>query len=196
MGDATDPETGSKPAPGDLALLQAFVNTVDLESGHDTIASPDLLSRWLAAHDLLDAHVRLDDADQAAATAIREGLRQLLLANNGVPADPERLRALDAVASRAPVTVRIDENGSTSLTATDAGIGAAFARLLVIAHEATVDGTFQRLKACRNDTCHWAFYDHSRNRSGTWCSMAVCGSRVKSRAYRERRRPEGGEEDR
>ena len=43
------------------------------------------------------------------------------------------------------------------------------------------DGTFARLKACREHTCEWAFYDHSRNRSATWCSMEVCGNRAKAR---------------
>ncbi|MGH2778535.1 MAG: CGNR zinc finger domain-containing protein, partial [Actinomycetota bacterium] len=31
-----------------------------------------------------------------------------------------------------------------------------------------------------------AFYDHSKNRSGKWCTMRVCGNRAKTRAYRER----------
>jgi predicted RNA-binding Zn ribbon-like protein len=48
------------------------------------------------------------------------------------------------------------------------------------------DGTWSRMKACRNDTCHWAFYDASRNRSGKWCSMAICGNRAKVANYRER----------
>ena len=48
--------------------------------------------------------------------------------------------------------------------------------------------TWPRLKACRDDTCQWAFYDHSKNRSGHWCSMEVCGSRHKARQYRERRK--------
>jgi predicted RNA-binding Zn ribbon-like protein len=48
--------------------------------------------------------------------------------------------------------------------------------------------TWSRLKACRDDTCKWAFYDHSKNRSGHWCSMEVCGSRHKARQYRERRK--------
>jgi predicted RNA-binding Zn ribbon-like protein len=47
-------------------------------------------------------------------------------------------------------------------------------------------GTFERLKICRNDECQWAFYDHSRNRSGVWCTMAVCGNRMKGRAFRTR----------
>jgi predicted RNA-binding Zn ribbon-like protein len=48
------------------------------------------------------------------------------------------------------------------------------------------DGTWARVKACRAEDCRWAFYDFSRNRSGTWCDMAVCGNRAKVRAYRAR----------
>jgi predicted RNA-binding Zn ribbon-like protein len=51
-----------------------------------------------------------------------------------------------------------------------------------------VDGTWPRFKTCRNDECRWAFYDHSKNRSGTWCTMADCGDKLKARAYRQRRK--------
>jgi predicted RNA-binding Zn ribbon-like protein len=51
------------------------------------------------------------------------------------------------------------------------------------------NGTWERLKACAlHDTCEWAFYDWSKNRSGTWCDMKVCGNRSKARAYRERQK--------
>lgn len=49
-----------------------------------------------------------------------------------------------------------------------------------------LNDTWPRLKACREDTCRWAFYDHSKNRSGHWCSMEVCGARHKARQYRAR----------
>jgi predicted RNA-binding Zn ribbon-like protein len=47
-------------------------------------------------------------------------------------------------------------------------------------------GTWDRLKACRQETCRWAFYDNTKNRSGVWCTMEVCGNRAKARSYRER----------
>jgi predicted RNA-binding Zn ribbon-like protein len=31
-------------------------------------------------------------------------------------------------------------------------------------------------------------YDVSKNRSGTWCTMAMCGNRLKAQAYRQRRK--------
>ena len=60
-------------------------------------------------------------------------------------------------------------------------------RGLAIVYTAVDDGTWSRLKACRRDVCHWLFYDLSRNRSAVWCQMAVCGNRIKTKAYRERR---------
>jgi predicted RNA-binding Zn ribbon-like protein len=48
------------------------------------------------------------------------------------------------------------------------------------------DGSWQRLKACKSDTCRWAFIDHARNRSRQWCDMAVCGNREKARTFRKK----------
>jgi predicted RNA-binding Zn ribbon-like protein len=65
-------------------------------------------------------------------------------------------------------------------------VDGALGALLGTVAAAMADGTWSRLKACRADNCHWAFYDHTRNRSGVWCDMAVCGNRAKVRAYRHR----------
>ena len=45
-----------------------------------------------------------------------------------------------------------------------------------------------RLKICPN--CGWLFLDRSRNRSRTWCDMAVCGNRTKARRHYRRSREE------
>ena len=58
---------------------------------------------------------------------------------------------------------------------------------LLAIHDAQVVGTWPRLKVCANDTCRWAFYDASRNRTGAWCSMAECGNRAKAQRFRSRR---------
>jgi predicted RNA-binding Zn ribbon-like protein len=67
------------------------------------------------------------------------------------------------------------------------GIDGALGRVVAIVFRSMADGTWERLKACREGDCEWAFYDWSKNRSGAWCDMAVCGNRAKARAYRERR---------
>ncbi len=45
-----------------------------------------------------------------------------------------------------------------------------------------------RLKICGN--CGWLFLDRSKNRSRTWCDMAVCGNRMKANRHYRRTRKE------
>ncbi len=56
------------------------------------------------------------------------------------------------------------------------GVDGALGRVLAVVYAAMQDGTFGRLKACRNHDCRWAFYDYSKNRSASWCSMQLCGT--------------------
>ena len=95
--------------------------------------------------------------------------------------------ALDRAAARSELRLRFDKTGSGTLESEADGVDGALGRLLAIVHRSAAEGTWSRLKACRDETCEWAFYDHTKNRSGTWCNMAVCGNRAKARAYRERR---------
>ena len=72
------------------------------------------------------------------------------------------------------------------------GVDGALGQIVAAIHAGIAEGTWERLKACERDVCRWAFYDHSKNRSGHWCSMAVCGQREKNRrAYRRRRASRG-----
>ena len=176
-----------EPAPGALQLVQAFENTLDLESGHDELTDPQALRDWLAGHGLLDPGDTLAPADLERARAAREAIRALLLANHGAPADPEAAATLNRVAADARLRVSFAPDGRAELVPDAAGIDAALGRLLAIIATAMTEGTWQRLKVCQDDVCQWAFYDHSKNRSGAWCTMAVCGNRAKARSYRERR---------
>ena len=85
-----------------------------------------------------------------------------------------------------PNRILFGEGSRTSLAEELRGTGLATMSLLPGSVEtAMLDGSWERLKACRN--CHWSFYDYSPNRSATWCSMQLCGNRKKTRAYRRRR---------
>ena len=84
-----------------------------------------------------------------------------------------------------------DASGRVELRAAGSGVDAGFGAIVAVVLAAMADDTWSRLKACREDSCHWAFYDHSRNRSGQWCVMAVCGNRNKARAFRARTRGVG-----
>jgi predicted RNA-binding Zn ribbon-like protein len=178
---------GQQLAPGELELVRSFVNTTDIEEGTDELAGPEELSRWLGEHGLPGG--QLSEDDRRRAIEVREALRALLLANNGEPLEQTAIETLNRAAEDAGMVVRFDSEGRAALSPSRGGIDAALGSILAIVHRSMAEGTWRRLKACQSDTCQWAFYDHSKNRSGTWCSMAVCGNRAKARAYRHRHKP-------
>jgi predicted RNA-binding Zn ribbon-like protein len=177
---------GRPPADGDLRLVQDFVNTLDREHGNDLLDGTDGLAAWLE-HRGLDAD-GLRPRDVARAVEVREALRALLLANNGGPAAPEAHAVLEDAARRAGLAPVF---GEAALVPAAGGVDGALGRVLAVVFAAMLDGRWQRLKACPRDICGWAFFDRSHANRGTWCSMKVCGNRVKAGAY-YRRRTRGG----
>ena len=177
---------GRPPAPGRLGLVQAFINTVDLEDQREELISAEQLRIWLAAHELLDSAEPISEADLQRAIVFREALRALLLANNDGIIDAGAIEILNRSAERASLRICFGPAGQAQIEPTAAGLDGALGRMLAIVYTAMVEGSWARLKACRNDICRWAFYDASKNRSGAWCAMTLCGSRSKARAYRRR----------
>jgi len=176
------------PAPGRLEQVRAFVNTLDVEAGTDELSSPAALTRWLRERGLIAAQqgVATED-DLRQAIAMREALRAVLLGHVGsqqpAAAPVTDLRAVaDGLATR----LEIGDDGTVRPVPDGQAGAAGLAALLLIAAEAATLGTWPRLKICSADDCQWAFYDRSPTKSGCWCSMAGCGSRAKSRAYRQR----------
>jgi predicted RNA-binding Zn ribbon-like protein len=193
------------PAPGGLALVQALVNTLDIESGADSLDTPEGLAR-----------LGLTAGEAEGARELRESLRAVCLAHAGHPAH-RRVTPLGELLARAPLRVTVDEDGGSahlvpategpapassaaspassaaspasaaasadSAAAADSPAPLAFRVAAAIA-EALVAGTWPRLKACEAPTCHWAYYDRSPAGRGRWCSMSVCGARAKMRRYR------------
>jgi predicted RNA-binding Zn ribbon-like protein len=174
-------------APNGLDLVIDFVNTLDLDEGTDALETLDGLRAWLADEHLLNrANAPVSAADRLNAVRLREALRELMLANNGEGDANRAGRELEQAARRGDLRVHFAPSGEISLAPGAEGVPGALAQLLVPVAHALGDGSWQRVKACRASDCQWAFYDRSRNRSGVWCEMAVCGNRTKVRTYRER----------
>ena len=161
-----------KAAPEPLRRVQLFVNTVDLS--HDR----EWLSGWLDGEGVRPTPVALDRA-----RTVREALRELLYANNRQPGKFDPYPDLDRAADAARLSLDLRE---PAIVPRASGVDGALGRVLAIVYTAMQDGTFARLKSCRNHDCRWAFYDYSKNRSASWCSMQLCGNRTKTRAYRHR----------
>ncbi len=155
-----------KAAPEPLRRVQLLINSIDLH------AQDDWIDAWLAENGVPAA--RRDEARE-----LREALRALVLANNRIPLEEDALALVNDRAARA--NLRVDAHGALSVEAPDDPLD----RIVAVVLGAMLDGTWARLKACRN--CCWSFYDYSPNKSATWCSMQICGNRKKTRAYRARR---------
>jgi predicted RNA-binding Zn ribbon-like protein len=167
-------------APGPLALVEAFLRT------RNEITDPAGLDRWRAGHGLPGEVV---PETYERALRLREALRALMLANNGGPADGTAVRAVNEEIAACGVRPEIAPDGSAvrwpagGTGPGDEILGAILAGVVA----AMTDGTWPRMKACAADDCHYAFYDHTRNRSGRWCDVAGCGANARMRAYRRRR---------
>jgi predicted RNA-binding Zn ribbon-like protein len=178
-----------EPAPAALRLVQDFVNTNDLEGEEDALGTAAQLRDWLVQRDLLERDAQVPPDAHRRALEIREGLRALGRANNEESLDSGLVDAMNRASKAVPLHLARDGDGWALQPSAD-GVDAFLGRILGAVASADADGSWSRVKACRNDTCRWLFYDHSRNRSSTWCTMAICGSRMKARAYRARQREE------
>jgi predicted RNA-binding Zn ribbon-like protein len=169
-----------------LDLVRDYVNTFDLETGIDTISSPDDLAVWFSEQGLVDDLVEPTDEEHEDALAVREAIRELLLANNGVDADADAAsKTLEEAGRKAHLGVRF-EGGRPVLAPEGDGAYAAIGRLVASVAGLAPTDEWKRLKGCRDENCRVAFYDQSRNRSRAWCSMEVCGNREKARSFRAR----------
>lgn len=165
----------------ELQPLEAFINTVNLERA-DPLAGPDELDAWC----LENGCAGLDPHAMRHLRAFREALRKVLEANSGSADPAEAWAALEPFVGSTGYRMRIDAPGSPALEPAGQGAGRTIAAMLAIVYDALRRGTWTRLKACRKDTCRWAYYDRSKNGSGAWCSMAVCGNRMKAQRRRNR----------
>jgi predicted RNA-binding Zn ribbon-like protein len=177
-----------KSAPGELELVRQFVNTLHMDSGRrdEALETPEQLGAWLKKRGLLSHSESLSGAELERAIDLREALRSILLAHNGIQVGRAPFEAFDRIVAASKLSVRMESDGRAHLEPAGSGFEGAIGRLATIVYEAEVEGTWPRLKGCSADDCQWAFYDVSRNRSGTWCDMSTCGNRAKVRAYRER----------
>jgi len=182
-------ECEGKPAPLPLLAVQAFANTLDVEDGVDHLASPETFAAWLRDKELGASGLRVDEQELAGARRLRDAVRALLVANRTGEPDEKAGRALSRLAKAYRVQLAVDETGRLRPDVAPASdVEQLIPQLLGVIFYAQATGTWERLKICENPECLWAFYDSSRNRSGSWCRMGLCGNRIKNRAYRERRR--------
>ena len=183
--------------PDPLANLYDFANSLDVRHfvhhgmqhrEADELAGPRELGAWMSRRGLLWTGAKITPAMFEAALDLRSCVLDYLQRD---PAD--RRRAKDAVGAlnRAlqlfPLAVEAGHRGVVLRPARSdalAGLSAVVGEL----YTASIDGTLGRLKMCASEECRRVFFDRSKPATRRWCMSSLCGNRMKTRAYRERRR--------
>ncbi len=175
----------SDAAPGELELVRRFENTVELPDGPDQLDSVERAANWCLSHGLPPP---VDQAHLELLRAFRNALRDLLFANNGEGDSHSAWEALSPFLARARLGLSIDPDRGLELRPVSHEAEGPIASLLATVYESLLKGTWSRLRACRKSTCRFAYYDHTKNASRAWCSMATCGNQAKAQRRRQRER--------
>jgi len=203
MSDGATERAGLLPAPGGLALVQDLLNTRALgPHGTDLLGSVDEGRGWLrevldppALDPSIDPDVvgreaadlswvdDLSGGDLRVLLDLRSDLERLVSGAGTLDTDPTLIRT----------TMVVNAAGELILHPAGRGPGWFISAVWVQVYLAQHAGTWRRLKLCRNPPCGSAFYDRSKNSSGVWHDVRVCGNAVNLRASRARRRASAGE---
>ena len=173
-------------APGELEFVRRFCNSINRENGAERFATSVALDRWLVSEGAAPLHA--SRAGLVRVIAVREALHDLVVANATGRGDVAAWEALADAAGEMSFRVVV-EHDQPVLRPGGPAIDVFIARVVAAVLAARRDGSWERLKACRN--CHWVVFDPSKNRSSRWCSMTACGGRHNAREYRRRLRSAG-----
>ena len=188
MIDITE-QDDTPPAPGDLAVLQRFLNLHDHDATGRTVdPPPETVRTYLVERGLLTQEERFTASDRETYLELRRALRALIGTGEGEPLSPADAAVIDRLGVDAGLHPHFHAGNVPTLEPRGEGVAAAFGTIVAIAFVASFDGTFAHLKTCASEDCRAVFYDRSKNHSGRWCSMEVCGNRAKVRAWRERQK--------
>ncbi|MGI3779228.1 MAG: CGNR zinc finger domain-containing protein [Janthinobacterium lividum] len=183
--------------PVDAAdLVLAFANThADGGGRPERFVDVDGLRAWLMETGLHEAADDVTAADVDGVRHLRDAVVTVLLVHANDPATNEAALAqaeadVRRAGARHPLITSVDHAG-VRLAPAQGGFPGAVGSVLAAMTDLALTGTWSRLKACRNQPCHMAFFDRSRNTSGAYCSPG-CSSQVAMRAYRQRRAAEPG----
>jgi predicted RNA-binding Zn ribbon-like protein len=184
-------------------LALDFLNTRPILNGQPTELIPDFnaLLRWFHAAQLISSRdmERLRRRWQGSACAqqtaeamrdLREKLRKDILAwEDGGAIHPSTVAELNRLMADHPMLTRLGASGSVRATELWFAPRRPEDLLAPLAHStallfANVDR--RRVRKCANCVGH--FLDTSKKGTRRWCSMALCGNRLKVAAYAARRR--------
>jgi CGNR zinc finger/Putative stress-induced transcription regulator len=182
--------------PGEVRLVNEFLNTLDLErfgehaakpeEEREGLRSPEMFKAWLVGRGLLGEEEAVSEADRRLSVELRDALRSAASVNSRP--FRERSEEVGRIFGEFPLVVRVGVGSGPELVSGEGGVKGALGTILAGVVVASSKGTWARMKICAAEDCRWAYYDHSKSRTGRWCAMETCGNRHKTRKYRRKKR--------
>ncbi|MDP9112033.1 MAG: CGNR zinc finger domain-containing protein [Candidatus Eremiobacteraeota bacterium] len=160
------------------------MNTASFDSGREDLSTAESARSWIEAVGL--PYNELGEGGLYRLRDLREAFRELLLAQSGQGDLGAARRRLAGFVRDARLRLEWGTGATPVLRPDESAPNVTESALLAIMYDSMADGTWLRMKACRKESCRWAFFDGSKNGSGAWCSMAICGNRVKAQRRRAR----------
>jgi hypothetical protein len=183
----------SSPAPGELELVRSFLSLHD-HLGTDPMSFPPShtsLREFFVERGLIGPDESIAEKELRSAFDVHQALHGKVEARSGPAPTAAELSVIDQAAREARLELHFGSDRPPRIQPTASGLAGAVGRILAAAFLAELDGSWERLKECSDETCTGVFYDRSKNHSGKWCSMQSCGNRNKVRAWRARQRTGG-----
>jgi len=180
-----------------------FLNTCPVQNGEavELLTDFDALVRWFQAADLVSfreaASLRQQWGESARAQHVVEAVRELrerlrkevLARERGGTVHRAVLDELNHLMAEHPMLTRLNASGNASTTELWFDPRRPEDLFAPLAHSAAMlfaDADRNRVRKCGQCVLH--FYDTSKKGTRRWCSMQLCGNRLKVAAYAARRR--------
>jgi predicted RNA-binding Zn ribbon-like protein len=186
--------------PDELANLYDFANSLDVRhfthhgvqhAQGDELGGPRELGAWMSQRGLSWTGAKITPAMFDTALQLRASVRSYLECD---PLERRRstaaVQSLNKAISLFPLAVEARSDRIVLRPARGdalAGLSSVVAEL----YDGSVRGTLDRLKMCAAEECRRVFFDRSKPATRRWCMSTLCGNRIKTRNYRERRRDAG-----
>jgi predicted RNA-binding Zn ribbon-like protein len=184
-------------------LALDFLNTRPVQNGEPMELLPDFsaLLRWFQAAELLSAHdvANLKQKWGKSARAqrsveavreLREKLRKEILAwEGGAAVHHSTVDELNRLMADHPMRTKLNSSGSASATELWFEPRQPEDLFAPLAHStATLFANVDRSRVRKCEQCVLHFHDTSKKGTRRWCSMQLCGNRLKVAAYAARQR--------
>ena len=170
-----------------LDLLATVADRGHGADSYDRWRSTEDLDRWCLESGLLQAPPHCTADQLAESRALREALYRVVQAGLAARRPGAKdLATVNTWAARPTLAPRLEADGRSSAWTAERPWEAVMASAARDAVDLLSSPELEKVKECAEESCSILFVDSSRPGKRRWCSMRICGNRIKKAAYRRR----------